>query len=45
LAAFARERVAPYKVPRALRVVPALPRNAMGKVQKKQLLVAEAKVR
>ncbi len=38
LGAFARERLAPYKVPRALRLLPALPRNAMGKVQKKQLL-------
>jgi malonyl-CoA/methylmalonyl-CoA synthetase len=38
LMAFARERLAAYKVPRALRVLPALPRNAMGKVQKKQLL-------
>jgi malonyl-CoA/methylmalonyl-CoA synthetase len=38
LQAFARERLAPYKVPRALRVLTALPRNAMGKVQKKQLL-------
>ena len=37
LMAFARERLAPYKVPRALRVVPELPRNVMGKVQKKQL--------
>jgi malonyl-CoA/methylmalonyl-CoA synthetase len=44
LAAFARERLAPYKVPRALRVVRALPRNAMGKVQKKQLLGVEAMV-
>jgi malonyl-CoA/methylmalonyl-CoA synthetase len=35
---FARERLAVYKVPRALRLLPALPRNAMGKVQKKQLL-------
>jgi malonyl-CoA/methylmalonyl-CoA synthetase len=41
LAAFARERLAPYKVPRALRVVPELPRNAMGKVQKRQLIAAE----
>ena len=31
---WARERLAPYKVPRALRVVAALPRNAMGKVTK-----------
>jgi malonyl-CoA/methylmalonyl-CoA synthetase len=38
LAAFARERLAPYKVPRALRLLDALPRNAMGKVQKKLLL-------
>jgi len=38
LKAFARERLAAYKVPRALRVLEALPRNAMGKVQKKQLL-------
>jgi acyl-CoA synthetase (AMP-forming)/AMP-acid ligase II len=38
LAAFARERLAPYKVPRALRLLEALPRNAMGKVQKKLLL-------
>jgi malonyl-CoA/methylmalonyl-CoA synthetase len=38
LQAFARERLAVYKVPRALRLLPALPRNAMGKVMKKQLL-------
>jgi malonyl-CoA/methylmalonyl-CoA synthetase len=38
LKAFARERLAPYKVPRALRVLDALPRNAMGKVQKQRLL-------
>jgi len=38
LAAFARERLAVYKVPRALRLLHELPRNAMGKVQKKQLL-------
>jgi malonyl-CoA/methylmalonyl-CoA synthetase len=31
---WARERLAPYKVPRALRTVAALPRNAMGKVVK-----------
>jgi malonyl-CoA/methylmalonyl-CoA synthetase len=34
LQAWARERLAPYKVPRALRTVKALPRNAMGKVVK-----------
>jgi malonyl-CoA/methylmalonyl-CoA synthetase len=42
LKAFARERLATYKVPRALRVLPELPRNAMGKVQKKRLLGGEA---
>jgi malonyl-CoA/methylmalonyl-CoA synthetase len=31
---WAKQRLAPYKVPRSLRVVPALPRNAMGKVVK-----------
>ena len=31
---WARPHLAPYKVPRALRQVPALPRNAMGKVVK-----------
>lgn len=31
---WARSRLAPYKVPRALRAVAALPRNAMGKVVK-----------
>jgi non-ribosomal peptide synthetase component E (peptide arylation enzyme) len=29
--------LAPYKLPRALELVPALPRNAMGKVQKQKL--------
>ncbi len=36
---WAKERLAPYKVPRALRVVPALPRNAMGKVTKPDVAV------
>ncbi len=40
LVAFARERLAPYKIPRALRLLPELPRNAMGKVQKKVLLAS-----
>ncbi len=35
--AWARERLAPYKVPRALRCVTALPRNAMGKVMKPEV--------
>jgi malonyl-CoA/methylmalonyl-CoA synthetase len=34
LQGWAKERLAPYKVPRALRVVGALPRNTMGKVVK-----------
>jgi malonyl-CoA/methylmalonyl-CoA synthetase len=34
LKAWAKERLAPYKIPRALQAVPALPRNAMGKVTK-----------
>jgi malonyl-CoA/methylmalonyl-CoA synthetase len=34
LRAWARERLAPYKVPRSVRCVPELPRNAMGKVTK-----------
>jgi len=37
LVAFARERLAPYKCPKAAQVVAALPRNAMGKVQKATL--------
>ena len=37
LAAFARERLARYKVPEQIALVPALPRNAMGKVVKSQL--------
>ena len=38
LSAWAKERLAPYKVPRDLRVVPALPRNAMGKVVKPEVM-------
>jgi malonyl-CoA/methylmalonyl-CoA synthetase len=34
LQAWAKSRLAPYKIPRALRPVAALPRNAMGKVTK-----------
>ena len=36
--AFLRERLAPYKIPRRIEVRDALPRNAMGKVQKAELL-------
>jgi malonyl-CoA/methylmalonyl-CoA synthetase len=34
LQSWAKPQLAPYKVPRALRAVSALPRNAMGKVMK-----------
>jgi malonyl-CoA/methylmalonyl-CoA synthetase len=37
LQAWARERLAPYKIPRALCCVAALPRNAMGKVMKPEV--------
>ena len=37
LQAWAREQLAPYKIPRALCTVEALPRNAMGKVVKPQV--------
>ena len=37
LQAWSKERLAPYKVPRALRSVAALPRNAMGKVLKTEV--------
>jgi malonyl-CoA/methylmalonyl-CoA synthetase len=37
LQTFARERLAPYKLPRALELLAQLPRNAMGKVQKQRL--------
>ena len=37
LRAFGKERLAPYKVPALLRVMTDLPRNAMGKVQKRDL--------
>jgi malonyl-CoA/methylmalonyl-CoA synthetase len=38
LQVWAKKRLAPYKVPRALRIVEALPRNAMGKVVKPEVL-------
>jgi acyl-CoA synthetase (AMP-forming)/AMP-acid ligase II len=37
LAAFARERIAGYKVPRSLETVDALPLSAAGKVLKREL--------
>jgi malonyl-CoA/methylmalonyl-CoA synthetase len=38
LRAFARDMLAPYKLPRELRLMSRLPRNPMGKVQKSLLL-------
>jgi acyl-CoA synthetase (AMP-forming)/AMP-acid ligase II len=40
LQAFLLERLADYKVPRALHLVPSLPRNAAGKVMKHELGLA-----
>ncbi len=37
---YAREHLAPYQLPRILHLVPQLPRNAMGKVNKKTLRAA-----
>jgi malonyl-CoA/methylmalonyl-CoA synthetase len=37
LQGWAKARLAPYKIPRDLRCVPSLPRNAMGKVIKPQI--------
>jgi len=37
LAAFAAERLARYKLPRSIRVLDALPKNAMGKIAKPDL--------
>jgi acyl-coenzyme A synthetase/AMP-(fatty) acid ligase len=35
--AWARERIAGFKVPRSVDVIPALPRNASGKILRKDL--------
>lgn len=37
LRAWARARLPPYQLPRHLQLVEAIPRNAMGKVNKKEL--------
>ncbi len=42
LRAWAKERLAPYQVPREVLVVTALPRNALGKVVKPELIKALA---
>jgi malonyl-CoA/methylmalonyl-CoA synthetase len=38
LVAWCRDRLASFKVPREVRFIDALPRNAMGKVEKKRLI-------
>ena len=38
-----RERLASFKIPKNVRVMDALPRNAMGKVEKQKLIQAYAK--
>ncbi|HMO77238.1 MAG TPA: fatty acid--CoA ligase, partial [Sphingopyxis sp.] len=35
--AWARERIAPFKAPRSIDVIDALPRNASGKILRKDL--------
>ena len=37
LTAFVRERIAAFKVPRHVTIVESLPRNAVGKVLKREL--------
>ena len=37
LKSWCESRMSPYKIPKQLRVVAALPRNAMGKVMKPEL--------
>jgi malonyl-CoA/methylmalonyl-CoA synthetase len=43
LIAFARQRLATYKCPRQVRFVDALPRNAMGKVEKGRLTIERSR--
>ncbi|KAA8490357.1 Acyl-CoA synthetase family member 3, mitochondrial [Porphyridium purpureum] len=38
LGAWARERLADYKVPKQVKIVPEIPRNAMGKIEKKKVI-------
>ena len=40
LRAWAKERIAPYKIPRDVVLLPALPRNALGKVVKPDVIAA-----
>jgi acyl-CoA synthetase (AMP-forming)/AMP-acid ligase II len=39
IAAFAREKLAPYKMPKIIEIVDAMPLTAVGKVNKKALRV------
>ena len=43
LRAFCKERLAPYKVPTLLQTFAELPRNAMGKVQKPEVVALFAR--
>ena len=38
LQGFAAEKLAPYQIPKLLRVLDEMPRNAMGKINKKALV-------
>ena len=38
LQAFAAEHLAPYQIPQLLKVLDEMPRNAMGKINKKALI-------
>ncbi|MEO0700466.1 MAG: hypothetical protein AAFY81_12220, partial [Pseudomonadota bacterium] len=35
--AYARERIAPFKCPKSVDVIPEMPRNASGKILRRQL--------
>jgi fatty-acyl-CoA synthase len=35
--AWARERIAAYKVPKSIDIIPAMPRNASGKILRREL--------
>ena len=44
LRSFCRERVADFMVPKIIRIVPSLPRNAMGKIQRHALATLYASI-
>ena len=37
LLAFARERLAPFKVPKAVELLPALPKTPVGKISRREV--------